>query len=80
MKFEYAYFVIEAPCTEGFSGPECWPDMLVVNACIDKMNELGADGWEIVERIIGPLPLNTLLPCPAGVTRKIGLYCMRRAA
>ena len=48
MKFEYAVFTVRVPLGDLMGST--WPDEVAQTALLVRMNELGADGWEIFER------------------------------
>ena len=61
-QYEYAAFTVrvhfdpsirESP----YIPPHSWPDQIAQAELLERMNELGAEGWEIFERIhpsVGP--------------------------
>jgi hypothetical protein len=60
-KYEYAVFTVRVPfdhalAREPYIRLDLWPDQIMQAALLTKMNELGADGWEIFERVHSAMP------------------------
>ena len=52
MKYEYAVFTLRIKCAPDQIGTgwDCWPHVELQSPLLARMNELGADGWEVFER------------------------------
>jgi hypothetical protein len=59
MKYEYAAFRVEVPVSpttaeNPYIPVNDWPDMTGQTALLEKMNQLGSEGWDIFERKLYP--------------------------
>lgn len=74
-RYEYAVFTIRLAFPEGaFNLPmEDWPYMPHQTSLLEKMNELGAQGWEIFERArpIGISPIAEFYPYNLWARREV---------
>jgi hypothetical protein len=75
MKYEYAVFTVRLKCDADRLGTgwDKWPHVELQDPIVARMNELGADGWEVFERSYPSCP-----PLPGETEWPVNLWARRR--